>query len=84
MRYANPLPPPPCPPKLLMVDTDLSRFASYKDSASIARGLPLPMMVDGECGMGLDLLDWPSAWEGDFGGSPFPSAFPPPSSDSTG
>lgn len=69
VRYANPLPPPPCPPKLLILPTDLGRFASFSDSAAIARGQPLPMMVDGECGMAVDLLDWTGAWEGDFGGA---------------
>lgn len=80
MRYSNPLPPPPCPPKLLLLETDLGRLASYQESASIARGQPLPMMVDGECGMGVDLLDWRSAWEeGNYSGPS--SAHPPPSTD---
>ncbi|KAJ3772663.1 RNA polymerase II-associated protein [Lentinula raphanica] len=63
VRYANPLPPPPCPPKLLDIPTDPMRYAQPEFLNSIANNTPLPMIVDAECGMPLDLGNWESLWE---------------------
>ncbi|KAJ3812491.1 RNA polymerase II-associated protein [Lentinula aff. lateritia] len=63
VRYANPLPPPPCPPKLLDIPTNPMRYAQPEFLNSIANNTPLPMIVDAECGMPLDLGKWESLWE---------------------
>ncbi|KAF5377783.1 hypothetical protein D9757_008079 [Collybiopsis confluens] len=63
VRYANPLPPPPCPPKLLDVPTNPMRYAQPAFLNSIANNSPLPMIVDAECGMPLDLGKWEFLWE---------------------
>ncbi|KAJ3745379.1 RNA polymerase II-associated protein [Lentinula detonsa] len=63
VRYANPLSPPPCPPKLLDIPTDPMRYAQPEFLNSIANNTPLPMIVDAECGMPLDLGNWESLWE---------------------
>ncbi|KAI9453017.1 Paf1-domain-containing protein [Lactarius psammicola] len=47
VRYQNPLPAPPCPPKLLDIPTDPKRYTRPEQL--------LPMIVDAECGMPLDL-----------------------------
>ncbi|KAL0566312.1 hypothetical protein V5O48_015707 [Marasmius crinis-equi] len=63
VRYANPLPPPPCPPKLLDIPTTPMRYARPEFLNSLANNTPLPMIVDAECGMPLDLGKWESLWE---------------------
>ncbi|KAJ4473623.1 RNA polymerase II-associated protein [Lentinula aciculospora] len=63
VRYANPLPPPPCPPKLLDIPTNPMRYAQPEFLNYIANNTPLPMIVDAECGMPLDLGKWESLWE---------------------
>ncbi|KAL0947891.1 hypothetical protein HGRIS_010526 [Hohenbuehelia grisea] len=65
VRYANPLPPPPCPPKLLDIPTDPMRYARPEFLQSLAADTPLPMIVDAECGMPLDLGKWECLWEED-------------------
>ncbi|KAE9392324.1 hypothetical protein BT96DRAFT_924805 [Gymnopus androsaceus JB14] len=63
VRYLNPLPAPPCPPKLLDVPTNPMRYARPEFLDGIANNTPLPMIVDAECGMPLDLGKWESLWE---------------------
>ncbi|KAL0062898.1 hypothetical protein AAF712_010219 [Marasmius tenuissimus] len=63
VRYANPLPPPPCPPKLLDIPTTPMRYARPEFLNSLANNTPLPMIVDAELGMPLDLGKWESLWE---------------------
>ncbi|KAM5537103.1 hypothetical protein V8D89_009249 [Ganoderma adspersum] len=63
VRYSNPLPAPPCPPKLLDIPTDPMRYARPEFLDEIASSTPLPMVVDGELGMPLDLSRWDCLWE---------------------
>lgn len=63
VRYSNPLPAPPCPPKLLDIPTDPMRYARPEFLDDIANDTPLPMVVDGELGMPLDLSQWECLWE---------------------
>lgn len=63
VRYQNPLPAPPCPPKILDIPTDVLRYARPELLDSVANEMPLPMIVDAECGMPLDLAKWEALWE---------------------
>ncbi|THU92733.1 RNA polymerase II-associated protein [Dendrothele bispora CBS 962.96] len=63
VRYSNPLPAPPCPPKLLEIPTNPMRYARPEFLNAIANNAPLPMIVDADCGMPLDLGKWESLWE---------------------
>ncbi|KDQ13008.1 hypothetical protein BOTBODRAFT_175885 [Botryobasidium botryosum FD-172 SS1] len=65
VRYSNPLPPPPFPPKLLHIPTDPARYANIEFTANLANEALLPMVVDAECGMPLDLGKWEGLWQGD-------------------
>ena len=80
VRYSNPLPPPPCPPKLLDIPTDPMRYARPEFLDEIANSTPLPMVVDGELGMPLDLSRWDCLWEenGDDSGACMPPRSPSP------
>ncbi|KAK8854750.1 hypothetical protein IAR55_003489 [Kwoniella newhampshirensis] len=60
VRYLNPLPNPPFPPKLLNVSTDISRLGEPSYLDPLAASTPLPMLVDSEMGMPLNL----NAYEG--------------------
>ncbi|KAB5595766.1 MRNA export factor mex67 [Ceratobasidium theobromae] len=64
VRYTNPLPAPPCPPKLLNIPTHPSRYVKPEFTATLAAETPLPMVVDSECGMPLDLFCWDGLWDG--------------------
>ncbi|KAF8967736.1 RNA polymerase II-associated protein [Flammula alnicola] len=63
VRYSNPLPAPPCPPKLLNIPTNPMRYARPEFLNGLANETPLPMIVDAECGMPLDLGKWECLWE---------------------
>ncbi|EIM86851.1 uncharacterized protein STEHIDRAFT_79513 [Stereum hirsutum FP-91666 SS1] len=63
VRYQNPLPAPPCPPKILDIPTAVLRYARPELLDSVANEMPLPMIVDAECGMPLDLAKWEALWE---------------------
>ncbi|KAG6897823.1 hypothetical protein C0992_010627 [Termitomyces sp. T32_za158] len=63
VRYSNPLPPPPCPPKLLDIPTNPMRYARPEFLNALANEMPLPMIVDAECGMPLDLGKFECLWE---------------------
>lgn len=66
IRYQNPLPPPPFPPKLLSIPTDLNRFASYDTLRPIEAEREIPLLVDAELGMYLESGQGdPDYWEGD-------------------
>ncbi|KAG0699894.1 RNA polymerase II-associated [Suillus ampliporus] len=65
VRYSNPLPAPPCPPKLLDIPTNPLRYAQPAFINAITNDTPLPMIVDAECGMPLDLGRWECLWEED-------------------
>lgn len=66
IRYQNPLPPPPFPPKLLQIPTDLNRFASYDTLRPIEAEREMPLLVDAELGMYLENGQGdPDYWEGD-------------------
>jgi len=65
VRYSNPLPAPPCPPKLLDIPTNSMRYARPEFLNDLANDTPLPMIVDAECGMPLDLGKWGCLWEED-------------------
>lgn len=63
VRYSNPLPAPPCPPKLLDIPTNPMRYARPEFLNDLANDTSLPMIVDAECGMPLDLGKWGCLWE---------------------
>ncbi|KAG1840449.1 RNA polymerase II-associated [Suillus subluteus] len=65
VRYSNPLPAPPCPPKLLDIPTNPLRYAQPAFINAITNDTPLPMIIDAECGMPLDLGRWECLWEED-------------------
>jgi RNA polymerase II-associated factor 1 len=65
VRYSNPLPAPPCPPKLLDIPTNPLRYAQPTFINAITNDTPLPMIIDAECGMPLDLGRWECLWEED-------------------
>jgi RNA polymerase II-associated factor 1 len=65
VRYSNPLPPPPAPPKLLTIPTDPARYAKREFLDALAADAPLPMIVDAEMGLPLDLSRWESLWDDD-------------------
>jgi RNA polymerase II-associated factor 1 len=63
IRYPNPLPLPPYPPKLLSIPTPSSRYADPRTFGTrLATAQPLPMVVDLEAGMPLNMSDFPQAW----------------------
>lgn len=64
VRYSNPLPPPPYPPKLLNIPTDPKRYARVELTQGLSNETLLPMVVDAECGMPLDLCHFDSLWDG--------------------
>ncbi|KAF8074937.1 RNA polymerase II-associated protein [Lyophyllum atratum] len=80
VRYSNPLPAPPCPPKFLDIPTNPMRYAQPEFLNALANDTPLPMIIDAECGMPLDLGKWESLWEedaDDSGLNPDPLNLPP-------
>ncbi|KAF9479588.1 RNA polymerase II-associated protein [Pholiota conissans] len=80
VRYSNPLPAPPCPPKLLTIPTNPMRYARPEFLNGLANDTPLPMIVDAECGMPLDLGKWECLWEengDDSSLNPDPHNLPP-------
>lgn len=64
VRYLNPLPNPPFSPKLLNVNTNISRLGEPAYLDQLAATTPLPMLVDSEMGMPLDLNVYDGAWDG--------------------
>ncbi|TNY18632.1 RNA polymerase II-associated protein [Rhodotorula diobovata] len=54
VRYSNPLPPPPFPPRLLHVPTTPQRYAAYDFLTPIQGERELPLILDGELGIPLE------------------------------
>ena len=63
VRYSNPLPPSPCLPKLLDISTDPMRYARPEFLDDTATKTPIPVVVDGEIGMLIDLSRWDCLWK---------------------
>ncbi|KAJ3553833.1 hypothetical protein NP233_g12556 [Leucocoprinus birnbaumii] len=63
VRYSNPLPAPPCPPKLLDIPTNPKRYTRPEFLNELVNETPLPMIVDAELGMPLDLGKFECLWE---------------------
>ncbi|GAA6021674.1 hypothetical protein JCM10207_008109 [Rhodosporidiobolus poonsookiae] len=68
VRYQNPLPPPPFPPRLLHVPTTPQRYATYEFLTPLQSERELPMILDGELGMPLEYgrFDENASCEGDY------------------
>jgi hypothetical protein len=64
VRYMNPLPPPPFPPKLFQIPSDINRLGEPSYLSHLATSAPLPMLVDSEMGMPLDLNEFEGVWDG--------------------
>ncbi|KAL2753801.1 hypothetical protein ACRALDRAFT_2110521 [Sodiomyces alcalophilus JCM 7366] len=80
IRYANTLPPPPNPPKLLDIpNTGLAsgQYINPGFASRLAREQPLNIEADAELGMPLDLVGMPGIFDGDES-SIQPSSPPPP------
>ena len=65
VRYLNPLPAPPFPPKLFDIPSDIRRLGEPSYLSQLATSAPLPMLVDAEMGMPLDLNQFDGIWDGD-------------------
>lgn len=63
VRYNNNLPPPPCPPKMLTIETNPKRYARPEFIDAVVDDTPIPMVVDAELGMPLDLSLWDCLWD---------------------
>lgn len=64
VRYLNPIPPPPFPPKLFDVPTNVHRLGEPSYLDHLASTAPFPMLVDSEMGMPLNLNNYDKIWEG--------------------
>lgn len=64
VRFENPLPDPPFPPKLLKVKTDISRLGEPAYLDQLAGSASLPMLLDSEMGMPIDLNVFDGVWDG--------------------
>ena len=67
VRFQNPLPQPPFPPKLFNIPTDIHRLGESSYLEQLASNVPLPMLVDSEMGMSLDLNAYDGVWDGNDG-----------------
>ncbi|SPO31097.1 related to DNA-directed RNA polymerase II regulator [Ustilago trichophora] len=66
VRYPNPIPLPPYPPKLVKIPTEPSRYANPHFADRLASQQPIPMVVDVHAGMPIDLANFQNLWEGDL------------------
>ncbi|SNX87022.1 related to DNA-directed RNA polymerase II regulator [Melanopsichium pennsylvanicum] len=66
VRYPNPIPLPPYPPKLVNIPTEPSRYANPHFADRLASQQPIPMIVDVHAGMPIDLANFQNLWEGDL------------------
>lgn len=66
VRYPNPIPVPPYPPKLVKIRTEPSRYANPHFADRLASQQPIPLMVDVHAGMPIDLANFQNLWEGDL------------------
>lgn len=75
IRYSNVLPPPPIPPKLLLIpNTGLSsgQYTAPGFASRLVRDQPVNIEADGELGMPLDLVGMPGVFDGDESCTCFP------------
>ncbi|PWY98066.1 Paf1-domain-containing protein, partial [Testicularia cyperi] len=66
VRYPNPIPQPPYPPKLLNIPADPARYANPHFADRLASQHLLPVIVDAHGGMPIDLANFQNLWEGDL------------------
>jgi RNA polymerase II-associated factor 1 len=69
IRYQNPLPPPPFPPKLLNIPTPIDPYTTPEYTSLLAQQQPPNIDIDAEGGMPLDLAIIPGLFEGDESGT---------------
>jgi RNA polymerase II-associated factor 1 len=70
-RYQNPIPAPAFPPLLVDIPVSLPLLVGKPDLTSLyAASLPLPMMIDSEIGMPLDLNAFDGIWSGETKSNP--------------
>lgn len=62
VRYPNPIPIPPFPPKLTQLDNPSTLYAHPDFSQRLANAHPIPTVVDAEAGMPLNLLAFEGIW----------------------
>jgi RNA polymerase II-associated factor 1 len=82
IRYQNPLPPPPFPPKLLNIATPIDPYTTPDYTATLAQQQPPTIDIDVEGGMPLNLAIIPGLFEGDESGKPLPTPTLQPAIDS--
>lgn len=71
IRYQNPLPPPPFPPKLVDIPTPIEPYTTAEYTSTLAQHQPPNIDIDAEGGMPLDLAIIPGLFEGDESGQSF-------------
>ncbi|ORX38474.1 RNA polymerase II-associated [Kockovaella imperatae] len=64
VRYLNPIPQPPFPPKLFNLSTNVNRLGEPSYLDDLVSSTPLPMLVDSEMGMPVDLNVYERVWNG--------------------
>ncbi|CAD6913883.1 unnamed protein product [Tilletia controversa] len=78
VKYPNPLPLPPYPPKLLNIPLAPERYANPAFGHRLASELPIPLLADAEAGIHIDLPGtFPGIWLND------PSTYTLPSSSTS-
>jgi len=65
VRYPNPLPELPYPPKLIQVPAPEPNYTSPAFALRMTDSLQLPVTVDAEAGMPIDLAKLEHLWIGD-------------------
>ncbi|SCV70459.1 BQ2448_1853 [Microbotryum intermedium] len=65
VRYQNKLPPPPFPPRLLHIPTSPHRYANAAALNALASEREVPMILDGELGLPIELGKIPDGAYGD-------------------
>ncbi len=58
VKYPNPIPVPPYPPKLVKIPTEPSRYANPHFADRLASQQPIPVVVDVHAGMPIDLANF--------------------------
>ena len=66
IRYPNPIPLPPYPPKLVSINTDPARYSNPHFGDRLASSNLLPVIVDAQAGMPINLAHFQDIWEGDL------------------
>lgn len=65
VRFENPIPDPPFPPKLLNVSTNVARLGEPSYLDQLASSAPFQLLPDAEMGMPIDLNKFEGVWDGD-------------------